>query len=144
MLKVVETFGGHVKRERRALGLLQKQLAAHILTEDGHPIQQAHLSKIEAMVYAPTPDVVKRIVAALAALAHVSIEDMANRLLCNVPSKYDVVTAHEPVDLGLSPETQQKLDALPVKERDALVKSLRATVERFVARKPDFHNHNKK
>jgi transcriptional regulator with XRE-family HTH domain len=144
MIALVETFGGHVERERLALGLLQKELAAHIRTEKGHPIQQAQMSKIEAMVYAPSPNTVKRVATALAELAHTTPDEMARRLLRDVPSKYDPVTAHEPVDLGLSPETTRKLDALPAKERDALIKSLRENVELFVARREDFHNTNKK
>jgi transcriptional regulator with XRE-family HTH domain len=144
MITLVETFGGHVKRERLALGLLQKQLAAHIRTEEGHPIQQAQMSKIEGSVYPPSPDTVLRVATALAALAHTTPDEMARRLLRDVPSKYDVATAHEPVDLGLNQETIQKLDALPARERDALYRSLRETVERFVSRRADFHNTHKK
>jgi len=52
----MKTFGKAIRERRKALGLTQRQLAARVRFEDGHPLSEPYLNDIEHDLRRPPRD----------------------------------------------------------------------------------------
>ncbi len=126
----VARFGDNVRAFRKALRLSQKETAARLWNDDGSPMGQAHLSKIEGMEWAPRPDTVQRIAEGLAKASGQPISAVFDQLLDGVSSRFDAVQARraapvEPPADDLD-RIRELIDRLPPEKRQAVVDALEA------------------
>jgi transcriptional regulator with XRE-family HTH domain len=122
MIAAVARFGDNLRTVRKSLGLSQKELAARLRKEDGTEMQQAHLSKLEAMEWAPRPDTAQRLAEGLAAISGRSFQAEYDRLLDGVSSRFDAVQAQRSVDP--IDRLRTLIERLPAEKRATLVEAL--------------------
>lgn len=89
MIETVPRFGDNIRAIRKSLKLNQKELAAHLWNDDGTPMQQANISKLEGMEWAPRPDTVERLAAGLSRVSGLTPQAEVERLMAGVSSRYD-------------------------------------------------------
>lgn len=124
MITGVARFGDNVRARRKSLGLNQKELAAAIQKEDGGEMQQAHISKLEAMEWAPRPDSVRRLAEGFAKLSGQTIDAEFDQLLEGVSSRFDAVQARRAVEQDPIDRLRLLIDRLPSEKRADLVRAL--------------------
>jgi transcriptional regulator with XRE-family HTH domain len=122
MIAAVARFGDNLRSIRKSLGLSQKEMAARLRKEDGDEMQQAHLSKLEAMEWAPRPETAQRLAEGIAAISGRSAQAEFDRLLDGVSSRFDAVQAQraiDPID-----RLRTLIEKLPADKRATLVDAL--------------------
>jgi transcriptional regulator with XRE-family HTH domain len=114
-------FGSNLRDRRKSLGLNQKELAAQLRNEDGTEMQQATISKFEALDWAPRPDTVRRLAEGIAAISCEPANVEAERLLAGVSSRFDAVQAQRAADADPIARLRELIDQLPPDKRADLV-----------------------
>lgn len=138
MISTVARFGDNLRAIRKSLGLNQKELAGYLVTESGGPMNQAHVSKMETLEWAPRPDTVRRVAEGIARISGRTPQEEVDRLLDGVSSRFDAVQAQraqaDPVD-----RLRALIDQLPPDKRadllDALEQHARATLANLTKRR---------
>src|SRR4051812_7359113 len=123
MISPMARFGDNLRALREdVLRLDQKQLARHLMKKRGGSMGQASLSKFEAMEFAPRPDTVMRVAEGLAPLLGQSPQEVFQRLLNGVSSRYDAVRARQSMTGTDTIEQLRELIArLPPDQRASLI-----------------------
>jgi transcriptional regulator with XRE-family HTH domain len=119
MISPVARFGDNLRTIREALGLNQKELAAHIHTKRGGLMNQAHISKMETMEWAPRPETARRVAEGLARASGRTPAEEFDRLLDGVSSRFDAAKSQmtaDPID-----RLRELIDQLPADKRADLV-----------------------
>jgi transcriptional regulator with XRE-family HTH domain len=122
MISPVARFGDNLRAIRKALNLNQKELAGHLWTESGGPMNQAHVSKMETLEWAPRPETVRRIAEGLARVSGRPAQEEFDRLLDGVSSRFDAVQANRNTDK--IDRLRDLIDQLPPDKRSDLVDAL--------------------
>jgi transcriptional regulator with XRE-family HTH domain len=125
----VARFGDNLRAFRKTHGLSQKELAGRLRKEDGADMQQAHISKLEAMEWSPKPETVRRLAEGLARISGASIQAEFDRLLDGVSSRFDAVQARRAIATDPVDRLRALVEQLPADKRADLVDAL----ERYAA-----------
>lgn len=135
MISTVTRFGDNLRAIRKSLRLNQKELAGHLETEQGGPMNQAHVSKMETLEWAPRPDTVRRIANGLARVSGRTPQEEFDRLLAGVSSRFDAVQAQrsEPDRVD---HLRALIDQLPPEKRTALIDALEQRARAELAKTP--------
>lgn len=120
----VARFGDNLRAIRISLGLNQKELAAALHKADGSEMQQAHISKLEAMEWSPRPDSVLRLAEGLAQLSGQTVQAEFDRLLDGVSSRFDAVQAQRASASDPIGRLRELIADLPANKRADLVAAL--------------------
>jgi transcriptional regulator with XRE-family HTH domain len=121
----VARFGDNLRAIRKALRLNQKELAGRLRKADGSDMQQAHISKLEAMEWAPRPETAQRLAEGLARISGEPVADVYARLLDGVSSRFDAVQAERASAADPIAELRDLIDRLPEDKRSDLVDALK-------------------
>jgi len=130
----VARFGDNLRAIRQSLNLNQEDFAPRLRTEDGAPMQQSNLSRLEAAEWSPRPETVRRLAEGIAAISGRSVQAEVDRLLAGVPSRFDAVQEQRALEarLLIEDQLQSLVDGLSREERAVFNDAMAAHAKRVL------------